>query len=260
MKKHNTDWQRPEAWIAVSNNRQKIYGENEVYLDKDQEFQIELYNPTQSKFLTKIYINGKPMSFSGLILNPGQRYFLDRFIDEDKKLLFSTYEVDGNSEEVKKAIENNGLVRVEFYLEAGPYFYGNSISWTTTTNGGWKVYDDWIYSTASPIAGSFTTTNTSGIAFSGTVNNASSQTSYVLNTSNPMETGRVEKGSKSDQNFGADYGSYNTYSSYVSEYKLLPRSVKPVEVSELRSYCTECGTRVKKKTWKFCPNCGEALD
>jgi NADH pyrophosphatase NudC (nudix superfamily) len=75
-----------------------------------------------------------------------------------------------------------------------------------------------------------------------------------------LETGRVDKGEKSQQTFGTDYGSYSAIWTYCSEYQLMPRSVKPVEVAEIRSYCPGCGTRMKKKTWKFCPNCGESLD
>lgn len=251
MKKQTTAEQRPEAWIAVSSSRQKIYGDNEVYLEDGQEFQIELYNPTQSKFLAKIYINGKPMGTTGLVIKPGQRYFLDRFIDQNKKLLFSTYEVDGNSEEVMKAIEKNGMVKVEFYGEVPPYYDWSEISWTnmggfnSTYTSSWNNCEYWLYS--SPIAGSFTTTN-------------DKRTSSYSNNSNPLETGRVEMGSRSDQRFGDDYGSYSVNASYSSFYLIVPRSRKPVEISELRSYCTECGTRIKKKTWKFCPNCGENLD
>ncbi len=302
MKKNNTvgsnyykQEPRPQAWIAVSNNRQKIYGTNQVYLDSEQEFQIELYNPTSIKYLAKISINGKLISYSGLVLNPGQRYFLDRFIDEDKKLLFSTYEVESGNEEVKKAIAQNGLVKVEFYAEdTAPNWYGG-ITWTTTTNtyttptfycqGNPTIYTanglNSLNNTtgASSYFSGISATN-SGTSYTATYN-ASSDLSGVLRSSSAksssnldnvqcyaslsseapkmMETGRVEKGSKSNQTFGSDYSKYNWAVSYTSEYHILPRSVKPVEVSEIRSYCPGCRTRVKKKTWKFCPNCGEDL-
>lgn len=308
MKKNNTVGANyykqapiPQAWIAVSNNRQKIYGTNQVYLDSEQEFQIELYNPTSIKYLAKISINGKLISYSGLVLNPGQRYFLDRFIDEDKKLLFSTYEVESGNEEVKKAIAQNGLVKVEFYAEDTTPNWYNGISWTTTTN---TYTTPTYYTQGNPMiyttnglsnivgSGSSTTLNSyfsnassttagSGATYTSTYN-ASNNLGGVLRSSSAksqsasldnvqcfaslgnestkmMETGRVEKGSKSNQTFGSDYSKYNWAASYTSEYHILPRSVKPVEVSEIRSYCPGCRTRVKKKTWKFCPNCGEDL-
>jgi hypothetical protein len=259
---------RPEAWIAVSSNRQKIYGDkNLVYLDNDQEFEIELYNPTQKSYLAKIYLNGKSISSSGLVLKPGQRYFLDRFIDEKRKLVFSTYEVE-DTEEVKKAIEKNGKLRVEFY----PEFVSNwgSITttqwnppyWTQDYFRGWNTTPYVYYSNNTIGSGAFyssgTVTTSGNVSFTNTSSSSAGFNQASLSKS--IETGRIEKGSNSNQNFGKDYGSYSFVHECSSEYHILPRSVKPVDVSEIRSYCPDCGSRMKKKTWKFCPNCGESLE
>jgi hypothetical protein len=257
---------KPQAWVAVSNNRQKIYGSKEdlVYLDNGQEFQIELYNPTSTSYLAKIYLNDKIISSSGLVLRPGQRYFLDRFIEEKKKFLFSTYDVD-DTEEAKEAIKNNGKVKVEFYPEHTSY------SWSPLSTGTAYVpyHQTWTNDpgTVNPIIFGGTTTNnvyyaSNTSALSGTIGYSSKRLSGLVNCSvaGSLETGRVEKGEKSDQDFGKDSGSYSWYCGYTSEYQILPRSAKPVEVTEIRDYCTGCGTRSKKKTWKFCPNCGESLD
>jgi hypothetical protein len=205
-----------------------------------------------------------------LVLKPGQRYFLDRHIDEQRKLLFSTYNVDDNKE-VKEAIKNNGKVKVEFYQE---YTYSNN--WGSTGIWVQPYYNQPYYNYGSvTIKPAVYYTNTGG-SFSGlscslsgssttfttggtTLNNVSS---FVNATSDTLsiETGRVEKGDTSNQSFGSDYGNYSSWVSYTSEYQILPRSVKPIEVSEIREYCPGCGTRMKKKTWKFCPNCGESLD
>ena len=258
---------KPQAWVAVSNNRQKIYGAKDdlVYLDNGQEFQIELYNPTSTSYLAKIYLNNKVISSSGLVLRPGQRYFLDRYIDEKKKFLFSTYDVE-NTEEAKEAIKNNGRVKVEFYPEHTSYSWStmstgtihvpyqqNHLTWTNDPNqiifGGTTTNNVYYASNTTTLSGSSIGYTTTGL--SGLVN---------CSTAGSLETGRVEKGGKSDQDFGKDSGSYSWYCSYTSEYQILPRSVKPVEVTEIREYCTGCGTRSKKKSWKFCPNCGESLD
>lgn len=255
---------KPQAWVAVSSNRQKIYGKNNdlVYLDNGQEFQIELYNPTSIAYLVKIYLNDLLISSSGLVLKPGQRYFLDRYIDEKKKFLFSTYEVE-DSEEVKEAIKNNGRVKVEFYPEQTNWLSNG------TTTGNWTYYPSNYYPSSPTVWGgsSVTLAGTTVNNLVYTSNAGGSITSSYGNTSfsncsiaGSLETGRVEKGNKSDQNFGKDFGSYSWFCTYKSEYQILPRSVKPTEVSEIRSYCTECGSRVKKKSWKFCPNCGESLD
>lgn len=253
---------KPEAWIAVSSNRQKIYGDKNVYLDNGQEFQIELFNPTNLPYLAKIYLNGKLISSSGLVLKPGQRYFLDRFIDDKKKLVFSTYEVD-DMPEVKQAIANNGMIKVEFYPEQAP------LNWGTITTTQWYPYHQtW---TTNPNV--WYSTNTGGITFgngtltssSGTITtssafyNSTADSFSNLRESKSIETGRVEQGSKSNQEFSSTNGNFSWIWTYSSEYQILPRSVKPVEVSEIRDYCTECGVRIKKKTWKFCPTCGEKL-
>lgn len=262
----------PQAWIAIKRNRQKIYNGqgkfSQVYLKDGQEFQIELYNPTQARYLAKIKINGNYTSDRGLILNPGQRYFLDRFIDEDRRLVFSTYDVD-NNDEVKKAIEKNGLVEVEFYSEV-------SISFGSTPNLWWGVSSPstnppYWYTTNGTLNLSNGSANTalSSITLAGsTVNNityTSGVNSTFVNTSanyssvvndQSIETGRVEKGEKSDQSFENGFGSFNSWAAWTTTVQVIPLSQKPAESHEVRSYCTGCGSRIKKQTWKFCPNCG----
>ncbi len=113
----------PTANIAVNKSRIKLYKKNgdlpTYYLQKGQEFQIELFNPTTDTILAKITLNGNVISQGGLVLNPGQRVFLDRYLDVAKKFLFDTYEV-ANTEEVKEAIVNNGDFKVQFYRESKP--------------------------------------------------------------------------------------------------------------------------------------------
>jgi len=253
---------QPQSWIAVSRSRQKIYGDKNVYLDNGQEFQIELYNPTSQSYLAKISLNGKLISSSGLVLKPGQRYFLDRFIDDKKKLVFSTYEVDDNSE-VKQAIANNGMVKVEFYPEQ------ISSNWGSITTTQWYPYHQTFTTTPKIWHGGTTFSSSTGTLniSSGTVSttsayysNSTEDSLSFLSENKSIETGRVEQGSKSNQEFSNSNGNFSWIWTYSSEYQILPRSVKPVEVSEIRDYCTECGSRVKKKTWKFCPSCGEKLN
>lgn len=272
----NSGTESPQAWVAIKRNRQKIYngqGKSQVYLKDGQEFQVELFNPTQSRYLAKIKINGSYQSDRGLILNPGQRYFLDRFIDEDRKLAFSTYEIE-DSKAAKKAIEKNGLLEVEFYSET--FLHGNIISypkiyntpnwsqpiWTTNPSTFWYGTSNGISNNAGgsstlTLAGS-TINNvsyTSGTVNCGTTYTSTSNYSSVVNDAS-IETGRVEKGEKSDQLFEQGYGTFGSWASYVTTVQIIPLSQKPAEAQEIRSYCTGCGSRIKKQTWKFCPNCG----
>ena len=123
----------PTANIAVNKSRLKVYKNTgdmpTYYLQKGQEFQIELFNPTTDVILAKIILNGNPISQGGLVLNPGQRVFLDRYLDVAKKFLFDTYEVS-NTEEVKKAIEKSRELLCFFYfvhnynVNIGKYYNG----------------------------------------------------------------------------------------------------------------------------------------
>jgi hypothetical protein len=271
-----SETESPQAWIAIKRNRQKIYnrqGKTQVYLKDGQEFQIELFNPTQTRYLVKFKINGNYQADRGLILNPGQRYFLDRFIDDDRKLAFSTYEIE-DSKAAKKAIEKNGLLEVEFYSET--FLHGNIISypkiyntpnwsqpiWTTNPSTFWYGTSNGISNNAGgsstlTLAGS-TINNvsyTSGTVNCGTTYTSTSNYSSVVNDAS-IETGRVEKGEKSDQLFEQGYGTFGSWASYVTTVQIIPLSQKPAEAQEIRSYCTGCGSRIKKQTWKFCPNCG----
>jgi lipopolysaccharide biosynthesis regulator YciM len=74
-----------------------------------------------------------------------------------------------------------------------------------------------------------------------------------------LETGRVERGESSSQSFGSALGSFNSWASSTETIKIYPISQKPVESSEIRNYCTNCGARAKKTGWKFCPSCGSKI-
>lgn len=121
MKFNNVAPKAPTANIAVNKSRLKVYNKKgdmpTYYLQKGQEFQIELFNPTTDTILAKITLNGNEISQGGLVLNPGQRVFLDRYLDVAKKFMFDTYEVS-NTQEVREAIVNNGDFKVQFYRES----------------------------------------------------------------------------------------------------------------------------------------------
>jgi len=136
----------PTANLAVNKSRIKIYNKQgempTYYLQKGQEFQIELFNPTTDVVLAKIILNGKAISQGGLVLNPGQRVFLERYLDVAKKFLFDTYEV-ANTNEVKEAIKKNGDFKVEFFREKQPVYHNPFIltnDCSTTLNGGNTIY------------------------------------------------------------------------------------------------------------------------
>ena len=57
-----------------------------------------------------------------------------------RKFLFETYEVDGSSESVQKAIENNGNLKVKFYDELDyNRLRGGTITHTSTYTSPWPA-------------------------------------------------------------------------------------------------------------------------
>jgi hypothetical protein len=250
---------KPEAWVATQKNRQKIYKGKKVYLEDGQEFEIELHNPTKSVYLAKVLINGKHISSRGIILKPGQRVFLERFIDENRKLVYETYEVE-DTEESKEAIADNGMVSIQFFEEYNHIsFGGTTITTWTTSNPYTFTYDN----TNTFNSSNFTVnTSMSGEPSLSFMNLSNSTATYETRTASAgsLETGRVQEGEKSEQTFENGYGTFNAWASHTSSYQILPISQLPVETNEIRNYCSGCGTRIRKSTWKFCPNCGESLE
>lgn len=246
---------QPSAHIALNNNRLRSYADV-IYLKDGDEFQIELFNPLQVSVLAKVWINNRLISNSGLVIKPGQRYFLDRHIDQNAKFKFSTYTVDpGQTPEVLESIKNNGSVKVEFYPEKR---FPQPLNWNGITTLPY-TQPSW---TTNPYDVMYTTNNanisgTAGVAFYSTSTSNNVGASINAHVSSEIETGRIEKGSKSYQNFGTTNDTFEWYTCAISEWKILPDSHKPIEIKEIRNYCSGCGTRIKKQTWKFCPNCGD---
>lgn len=254
--------EKPSAWIVSSEKGRKSIKNGKVYLKDKEEFQIELFNPLTDCVLADIKLNGNTISQSGLVIRPGERFYLDCFIDDKKKFVFNTYEVE-DSQSVKVAISKNGMLEVFFYKESvvglsnwrsrfdrviveryypvhyphyQPYWYGNVYCGTTitttgglsgTTTGGSSILSNNIVGTA--------TTNTA--YYSQPINSAytsgidSTTTSYSSNT---VETGRVEKGKKSSQKFDEVDMDFEKFHISSVVLQLLPDSTKPAEAKDLK--------------------------
>lgn len=257
----------PSAWVVNSKDRgRKSIKKGKVYLQDKEEFQIELFNPLQDCVLADIKLNGKSISQTGLVLNPGQRFYLDCFIDDKKKFIFNTYEVEDTTE-VANAIAKNGLLEVFFYKESVVTLnnWSNRLSkiviekhypayypWGTT-NPYTVYYGNGITNTNSFNTGLVTTTANTGNVYCSTgaidlTNLKSTNNAYYSNNlincsgslttsySSTIETGRVEKGSKSKQKFESvdmDFDNYYIASTIV---QLLPDSRKPVETKDLMKH------------------------
>lgn len=250
---------KPGAWIVSPQDKgRKQIKSGKVFLKDKEEFEIELFNPLAVSVLADIKLNGQSVSKTGLVVKPGQRVYLDCFIDDRKKFKFSTYEIE-NSGEALEATANNGVLEVFFYKEDvitlnnwqrrfdriivekhypynpypwyNPYtIYGSGGVSTFTTNG-------------SNALGTTTTSN----VYNSSNNINCSYTSHVdlpnlnvagsnnMNSLKSIETGRVEKGEKSKQKFtevDMDFEKHYIASTII---QILPESRKPAEIKQIKT-------------------------
>lgn len=271
-----------------------------VYLENGTEFQIQLFNPHKFTIGAEIYINDEKLS-NRLVLKPGERVWLERYLDVKKKFKFSTYEVEGNDPMVQEAIKDNGKIEVKFYREVRKKEWTNypSISlsgndWINTINiNKYPTTIDVLYNHSSDNANKLETTHcySSKLCGQGAYGEASASTitatSYNATTTanycttvdldacypetsaatsismpNKMicETGRIETGSTSKQEFDNVNIDFEYFPFVTEKIKLLPMSQKPVFANDLQKvYCPECGRKLKTK-YKFCPYCGTQVD
>ena len=246
---------KPTAHITKKKSRLKIYNGHIVFLNDKDNFEFEIHNPTQKSVLCKIKLNGEYISTSGIVIRPGQRVFLERFLDSNNKFEFSTYEVKNTSEN-RDAIELNGDVRIEFYNEQTYqpiYPHLSNGSWSN----GWSTIN-----TGLPyIGGGVTFTTTGGVGDFTYCSNTSSFSNDIprsKKSKTSIETGRVEKGEKSNQQFTNSYQNFEYMVSHKIDLKILPLNTKNNTSEDIKQYCTECGTKTKSK-YKFCPTCGNKL-
>ena len=257
----------PTAYITNGFKQRLKQFDKTVYLKDSDTFQIELYNPKQIHILAKIKINGQYISGGGIVLRPGERVFLERFLDSNNKFVFRTYEVDGTSETLH-AISNNGLVEIEFYDEylTTPY-YGTISTNITPSFTTFTTSNSANYSADVNIGGSVTLTSGGANSFISNVQGLATPSKKLLlcdnfNVEPPQsatpknETGVIDKGGKSSQSFTDSNRAFHIWTSTTVTWKILPLSQKQYQSDDIKAYCTECGAKIKKSSHKFCPHCG----
>lgn len=295
----------PSAIILARNPRSssldelKTYQGNDIFLNNGDEFQIRLFNPLSEKIGAQVSINGKTPNRL-LVLNPGEVVDVDRFIDEQRRMIFETYQYDDGSQAAKNAVANNGIIQINFHKEFVPIqwpVYNNTITTTFPISGGTGS----SYATLHNVGGMGSVTyGSSGI--NNLTSNCFHLSADITMDSNPIiassqpfvapgvycsekdlsfvsdeqpsvksrssrklsksilkETGRVEKGEKSDQRFKSVDIQFDTFTFHTIIYHLKPMSEKNSYVKEVREYCTQCGYRLRNDRWMFCPKCGEKL-
>lgn len=245
----------PQAFITKRKQRIKQF-EGQVYLNNGDEYEIEIFNPQPNHILAKIKVDNTYLSGGGIVLRPGERVFLERFLDSNNKFVFRTYEV-GKEAINLGSIDNNGYVEVEFYSEwkQQQSYWGSGANTITLNN-------NLTNTTGTPYFGgaTFTTSGTANTTTSTFYNASLTSTNTLAGPnirSNKIETGTTEKGDVSNQQFTQSNKNFYSYSFHNVAWRILPTSTKQYHKEELGVlYCGECGAKRKKDTHKFCPHCG----
>ena len=304
--------QKQMVKIAINKSILKEYkngnslDERIVYLDNGSEFQIQIFNPHDFVVGARIYINGVSMSYM-LVLRPGERIWLERYLDKSVKFRFETYEVDAD-EETKKAIQKNGEVKVVFYKEERkpepisiptwhPLVWNNTHTYEDPYA---PKYDDLVASIGSSVklnalygdersatlknvdisdVHNISDKNLSFCVNDMSLTTSTADTSFTTDTtlnynkplnklrrtvntssSDKIETGRIEEGGYSNQQFKDVYRNFEKWTFSIETIKLLPTSQKQYNSSDLKKhYCTQCGRKINMKH-KYCPYCGSKIE
>lgn len=302
------------AKIAINKSLLKEYKTNSdprvVYMNNGDEFQIQLFNPESDTIGAEVSINGKTIP-GILVIRPGERIWLERYLTENAKFKFTTYEVDDPDDDssVARAIANNGTIEIKFYREKPNNRIDNPvITWTSKSSDiNWaskssdittllndfdyqnkvttkrinadnilsnditklnccadSVINNVLYSSSDDIN---TTVTNCALPTETNLRSKSiasvSDTKIALdietpyNSTNKIETGRIDKGSYSNQlieHVNIDFATWHFKREVI---KILPTSRKPYTSSDIQKiYCTNCGRKLNTK-YKFCPYCGE---
>lgn len=265
------------AKIAVNKSLLKEYSSSKysrvVYLNDGDEFQIQLFNPEKHVIAAKIHLNGEELS-DMLVLRPGERIWLERYLDQARKFKFSTYEIE-DSYEAKEATSLNGEVKVEFYRVRTPRQNG-----IVTVSSPISIYYNSINTSSSPyqVKGISEPTSIStlgGVKLASDITedvccytaSCSSDNAYEFSAASAampepasIETGRVEEGGYSNQKFSYVNYDFENWPFRTETISILPLSRKPVTATDLqKKYCSNCGRKLSPKH-KFCPYCGTKVD
>ena len=270
------------AKIAVNKSLLKEYSSSKyqrvVYLNDGDEFQIQLFNPEKYPIAAKIHLNGEELS-DMLVLRPGERIWLERYLDQARKFKFSTYEIE-DSYEAKEAASLNGEVKIQFYrvktsrqnrvinISCPISTIGSPISvcYNSIANSDCQVKSI----SESELASNLNSVNLASSDMSGETWYKSSYISdtacnfYASSTAaepeRSIETGRVEQGGYSNQKFSYVNYDFEDWSFRTETISILPLSRKPVTASDLKKkYCSNCGRKLSPKH-KFCPYCGTKVE
>lgn len=287
----------PTVHLTVGRNRRTRYGADQYRLKDGDEYELELHNPTTGTVGARLTVDGRPLGSTTVVLRPGERVYIERWLDEARKLRFGTYAVDdtpGN----RAAVSRNGVVRAEFLRERVPPPPPVPNPWVTLAAYPYAQYSftagapdadlgagTCSLGSASASAGiNFCSTDLTGAdaTYSRSFDSAPEErtrggqstnhlsrrvttksTSFggeikAKNAAPEMLTGRSEKGSHSGQSFQRVSIEFEHWAFHTEEFRIMPLDSEDAQ-DAVKKYCTGCGTRARRQTWKWCPNCGTKI-
>ena len=270
------------AKIAVNKSLLKEYSSSKyqrvVYLNDGDEFQIQLFNPEKYPIAAKIHLNGEELS-DMLVLRPGERIWLERYLDQARKFKFSTYEIE-DSYEAKEAASLNGEVKVQFYRVKTPRQNGVinisspistigspiSIYYNAITGGSYqeKDFSEPVSPSVPNVVNLASSDMSKETCYASSYSSDAGYNFYASSTAAEpepsIETGRVEQGGYSNQKFSYVNYDFEDWPFRTESISILPLSRKPVTASDLKKkYCSNCGRKLSPKH-KFCPYCGTKVE
>lgn len=278
--------------VLVNNDRQKKHpkasdANPNIYLKDGEEFELEFISQYKKQIGITISINGKLLSDRRLLIDPGERIILDRFIENNKRLKFSTYDLgvedDEYTEQSKTVYEESdmGQIEVNVYKTSNiqpinePYIYnsftngnGNIMYTNMTSTGDPNVIGSYVRTPLDPNYKSFFS---SEISFDFKLDNNTYSIENDIKESKmkkkqrfdsiiekTVEGGKITEGSVSGQKFVNTEVILDTLSTETVRIRLKPLSTKPITKKDLVCYCTNCGKKAKQQH-NFCSSCGTKL-
>lgn len=242
--------------VLVNNDRQKIYQSQEgigrIYLNGGTEFKIEFISKSTEVTGLKVKINGKYLSNRFIALKPGERFVLDSFIEEQRKLKYEEYSLASINDEHYNVSEDSymsskaSLIEIEEYTEM---YLNNNLSFKTTS-----------YNESMNIVSNFIDLNqTFGGNLPGNLGGSLSNIDKSTKKTDCNKKGSfISKGSTSNQKLIKNDYEFNLYPIFTTSIMLLNISHKPIESKDFKKYCTNCGKKISPKN-NFCGNCGTKI-
>lgn len=226
-------------------------GNKYVYLPFGSEYSIELRNNNYKRALAKIYIDGTPVTQNGIVINSKttinlERFILDGNLSKGKRFKF----VSVNDSPIHDPNNSqNGVVKIELWLEKDYFISPISSSWWPTTPL------SYLGGTTTLLCGTVTCATTTSRNSTSTWLSDKETFNNISNTT-LSNTGVTVEGGNSNQQFTVTHPF--ELETYHTTLELILQGVENEITTSSTMYCTKCGKKVQP-THSFCSRCGAVV-